>query len=531
MKSVKSKSMAIASGKGGVGKTMTSTNFSIYLAQKGHRVGLIDVDPLSDVTTLLDIHDRDFKLPDLDKIKSFKDCRIPIIPNMDLIFPQPKTSGVSILELMNRLYDEFIDELDKRYDYLIFDMPAGVHQDENLTFLDKMNLILLVTNPEPTAHVSAGGYIKKALEHREDCRFLLWHNKYAQAVETDFRAADVLGNYNKNVPEEDRLAQVSLKDVAFIPPDPTLDLLKSDPSVPLNILRNILDNLRVMLELSLPMISPKSKMNPRSFRIIRYYMKNHPRIARKEQYLAELEEYLFILLGKKNEGPQFFSEEQRQEVMRYIERVEKAPMRKELVRAWAMVDRKTEEFEQAEKGMNPHKVKEVFHYVDRAVVEFLMVYGQKGKQAPLLKNMACLLLFNFTLLKLFQSETVNGLIQQFIPLRKDPRGKAIRDRHRQILNLVQNDNLYRKRYLELLKTLRPLMERQLVQIVNTFGLKDMLFYEAPGKANRAAYMKLFSNFLHETIYSGLGVTVGFRYRPASQSFRKGADTVLQEMKG
>ncbi|MDA3852298.1 MAG: P-loop NTPase [Spirochaetaceae bacterium] len=529
LKSVQAKSIAIASGKGGVGKTMTSTNFAIYLALKGFRVGLIDVDPLSDVVTLLDLQDRDLNLPPLNRITCFKDCRIPVIPRMDLIFPQAKTSGVSILSLMNRLYDEFLEQLDKYYDYLIFDMPAGVQEKENLIFLDKMNLILLVTNPEPTAHVSAGGFIKKALEHHGETRFLIWHNKYAQAVETDFRAADLLGNYNRNVPEEDRLEEVNLKDVAFIPSDPTLDLLKSDPSVKFNILRNIQENLKVMLELTLPMISQTKELDTRSFRIIRYYIKNHPQINNKEKYLGELEEYLCGLLGNSLQKGNFFSAKQKDEVMAYLDKVTKIPLRKELVRAWLIVDKKTKEFEMAQGLFSSQKVSEVFHYVDRGVVEFLMTCSKIVHKMPLIRNMSSLLLFNFTLLKLFQSDTVNAIIQEFIPTRQNARGQRVRDRHRQILNLVRNDNLYRKRYLELLKMLRPLVEKQLVAIVNTFGLKSLLFLDDNRKVNRGAYVKLFSNFLHETIYSGLGVTVGFRFRPASQSFRRGADLVIREM--
>lgn len=529
MESVRKKSIAIASGKGGVGKTMTSTNFALYMSQKGMRVGLIDVDPLSDISTLLDIQDRDLKLPSLDSIKTFKDCRVTVVPRLDLIFPQAKTSGVSILSLMNRLFGEFLQDLDKEYDFLIFDMPAGVQDEENMLFLDKMSTILMVTNPEPTAHVSAGGYIKKALEYRKDSQFLVWHNKYAQAVETDFRASDLLGNYNRNVNEEDRLEKVDLTDIAFIPADPTLDLLKSDPSIPLNILRNLQDNLRVMLELSLPMPSPDSTMSSSSFRVIRYYIKNHPHIARLDEYMKGLEEYLFSLLGRKGSSTQFFSEEQRREVQVYLQKVNQVPLRKELVRAWAMVDRQTREYESAEKQFSNHKIHEMFHYVDRALAEFLIAASAQAQRVPVMKNMASLLLFHFTLLKLFQSETVNQLIADFIPSRKDPRGRTIRDRHRQILNLVRNDTLYRKRYLDLLKMLRPLMEQQLLHLVNTFGLKSLLFYENSQKINRGAYVKLFSNFLHETIYSGLGVTVGFRYRPVSQKFRKGADAVLLAM--
>ena len=114
-------------------------------------------------------------------------------------------------------------------------------------------------------------------------------------------------------------------------------------------------------------------------------------------------------------------------------------------------------------------------------------------------------------------------------MRIDGKGQKVRDRNRQIINLVRNDSVYKKKYLDLVMMLRPIMEKQLSQIVTAFGLKPLLFMESHGKVNRAAYIKLFSNFLHETIYSGLGVTVGFKYRPVSVSFRKGADFILHHM--
>jgi hypothetical protein len=148
----------------------------------------------------------------------------------------------------------------------------------------------------------------------------------------------------------------------------------------------------------------------------------------------------------------------------------------------------------------------------------------------LIRNIAAMLLFHFTLLKLFQSETIHSLVMDFIPTRKGADGKEVRDRNRQIINLVRNDSVYKQKYLGLVKMLRPLFERQLAQIVHTFKLSPLLFHEKQGKVNRAAYVKLFSNFLHETIYSGLGVTVGFKYRPVSVAFRKGVERILHEMK-
>jgi Mrp family chromosome partitioning ATPase len=49
------RSVAIVSGKGGVGKTITAVNLALYYCQRGLRVALVDLDPLSDVASLLDL--------------------------------------------------------------------------------------------------------------------------------------------------------------------------------------------------------------------------------------------------------------------------------------------------------------------------------------------------------------------------------------------------------------------------------------------------------------------------------------------
>ncbi|MDC7220135.1 MAG: P-loop NTPase [Spirochaetales bacterium] len=531
LESIKTKSLAVASGKGGVGKTMTSTNLAIYLAQKGLRVGLIDADPLSDITTLLDVREKENRLPSLDQLETLDEAVIRIIHNLDLIYPQSKEGSEEVARLLGRLYGDFSEELNKRYDFLLFDMPAGVQDEENMIYLDKMNRILIVTNPEPTAHVSAGGYMKKAKELKGRDEFLMWHNKYVEAVDVDFNPTNVVGNYNRNVSLEDQLEGVKVTDVARISPDPTLDLLRSDPSIRLNILRNIIDNLQVMLELSLPMPPAQSKVGAKGYRVIRYYIKKHPRIENYDSYLKGMEEYLFSLMGKPAKGD-FFKKEQREEVLHYLKKLQATPLRKEMVSAYRMIMGRLHELENAERlfsSGSQNSLGDAFHYVDRILVRFLSLAAKEIDRIPLIKNMAAMLLFNFTLLKLFQSETIHNLVMDFIPLRKDGAGNEVRDRNRQIINLVRNDSVYKKKYLKLVKMLRPVMEKQLGQIVTAFHLQPLLFLESHGKVNRSAYIKLFSNFLHETIYSGLGVTVGFKYRPVSVSFRKGADFILHHM--
>src|SRR5512142_706685 len=86
---VMGKSIAISSGKGGVGKTITTCNLAIYYARKGLRVGLVDLDPLSDVASLLDIHESESAV---DKRAAGKSAAgldgniLPIFRGLDILF-------------------------------------------------------------------------------------------------------------------------------------------------------------------------------------------------------------------------------------------------------------------------------------------------------------------------------------------------------------------------------------------------------------------------------------------------------------
>ena len=66
-------------------------------------------------------------------------------------------------------------------------------------------------------------------------------------------------------------------------------------------------------------------------------------------------------------------------------------------------------------------------------------------------------------------------------------------------------------------------------MVETFELTRILFKNDDSTLSREAYLKLFNNFMHEAVNSGLGVAVGFNYRPASIAFQKAANRLLREM--
>ena len=145
-----------------------------------------------------------------------------------------------------------------------------------------------------------------------------------------------------------------------------------------------------------------------------------------------------------------------------------------------------------------------------------------------MKNLGGLLLFDFALFKLFGSPTVRKLIGNFIPWAKDSRGGWRRDKHSQIRWLVEADKSYHHRYLNLLKTLRPAVVSQVLGISQALGLQNLLFQKGRGP-NQEVYLRLLTSFLHDVVNSGLGVIIGFRYRPASRAFQNGAERLWREL--
>ncbi len=132
------KVIAIANQKGGVGKTTTTVNLGVGLANEGKKVLLVDCDPQSDLTTCLGFPDADnlpvFISTMMEKVIRDEDIKAGdgILHHAEGVDLMPSNIELSAMEmtLVNAMSREFtlrtyISEVKKNYDYVIIDcMPS-----------------------------------------------------------------------------------------------------------------------------------------------------------------------------------------------------------------------------------------------------------------------------------------------------------------------------------------------------------------------------------------------------------------------
>lgn len=154
--------VAVTSGKGGVGKTNLSVNFGLALAQKGHRVLLMDADMgLANVDVMMGIIPPYTLFDVLNGKKRLSEIIIEGPLGLRLI--ASGSGGVQELAELNdaqrnRFLQDLLD-LQNREEIILIDTGAGLHRNV-LAFALAAEEVIVVTTPEPTALMDAYGMIK-----------------------------------------------------------------------------------------------------------------------------------------------------------------------------------------------------------------------------------------------------------------------------------------------------------------------------------------------------------------------------------
>jgi hypothetical protein len=503
-------------------------------------VGLADLDPLSDVASLLDLYESEQALkardtgPPAAGLESFI---LPVFKGLEILFPFPKLDRAEAHRIMETIYRLHLAEIDARYDVLIFDMPAGMSHDDNLAYVPFMKRLVLVTNPEPTAHASAGAYAKEVLRLYPGTLIHVWHNRYARKLREGFHPSDVAGNYNRLVQEEDRLTPdeaSSLRDFAFVPEDPALDLLQGEPSPSIHVLKSMRDALEYAQRRLLTQAAKKLGIPPRILDMVTSYVHRNPAIDDAAAYLADLERFLgeaLTAVAGSEPVPRvpLFDAEENAALKGFLLKVRQSGLRREMQRMEDLVADQLHRWEVARSPFGSRLAPGQDKAIDRELGRFLVILNRAARGSGLMRNQGILLLFYFSLHKLFQSRTLVTVLRGLIPRRVNPRGRRVRDRFRQIRTLVERDAQYRQRYLKALGTLHSLVIRQVSAVARALDLHGLVIVDGASKIDGRPYLKLLAAFLHESLYSGLSVIVGFDYRSAAAAFQEGAEKLLDSI--
>lgn len=148
--------IAVASGKGGVGKSTISTNLAVALARLGHAVGLLDADIYGpSVPTMMGADQRPMVDPATRRILPVEAHGVRCLSMGHLVDPEEAMiwRGPMVMSAVRQFLQ---DATWAGTDYLVIDLPPGTG-DAQLTLIQAVELsgAVIVTTPQPVALADA----------------------------------------------------------------------------------------------------------------------------------------------------------------------------------------------------------------------------------------------------------------------------------------------------------------------------------------------------------------------------------------
>lgn len=181
--------IAVASGKGGVGKTNVAVNLAVVLSSLGKRVALVDVDMgLANADVICGVK-APFNLAHLigPQKRKLREIAVDAPGGFKLI---PGANGIGEMAdlpapAVERLITQ-LTQLESHCDFVILDTSAGINASV-IAFAGMADTVLVVTTPEPTAVTDAYGLVKSVLNRMPLANLYLLVNQ----VQTELQGKEV----------------------------------------------------------------------------------------------------------------------------------------------------------------------------------------------------------------------------------------------------------------------------------------------------------------------------------------------------
>ncbi len=157
--------IAVASGKGGVGKSLIASTLALNLSKKGHNVGLLDLDlygPSSHV--ILGVTDYSFP----EEEKGILPHKVEDIKFMSIVyFTEDKPAPLRGMDITNIIIELLSITQWGNLDFLIIDMPPGIGDETlDLIKLVKKCEFLVVTTPSKVSIIAVSKLLRILKELR-----------------------------------------------------------------------------------------------------------------------------------------------------------------------------------------------------------------------------------------------------------------------------------------------------------------------------------------------------------------------------
>lgn len=192
----RARSLCVASGKGGTGKSVVSASLATLLARRG-RTLLVDADlGVGNAHILQNLCPKHTLVDVVEERLGVREVCVSCGPELDLL---PGGSGVSHMAGLSpyemHVLAVGLESIEHEYERVVVDSAAGISQ-QTIAIAAASDVVLVVTTPDVTALTDAYAFLKVLLQRRGDVAPLFVVNRAASEDEA-LRVAERLRNVSR----------------------------------------------------------------------------------------------------------------------------------------------------------------------------------------------------------------------------------------------------------------------------------------------------------------------------------------------